>query len=208
MAISGVTDYSNTYVTSRNNVAGSKGLSETAKNYLSELKQKYSEMNITVADFKNEKQSDAYMFGSSGCKNVAISAAVVEKMATDQNVAAKYEKIIGEIPDFAKHVENFAKEENQVIYGSGVVIDKNGKTAYWIIGGDKEPRENPGSVYKEKVQKQLEEIREKKREEALKEKKLAKAESAEELLKALKESKYTEKIAVENEKGNQVDISI
>ena len=47
--------------------------------------------------------------------------------------------------------------------------------------------ENPGTVYKEKVQKQIAEKRAKKKEEeALKEKKLAKAESVEKLMEQIK----------------------
>ena len=63
MAIAGVTDYTNTYAANRTsyNAKGSSGLSETAQSYLSDLKQKYSDVNITVADFNSEKQSDAYM---------------------------------------------------------------------------------------------------------------------------------------------------
>ena len=62
-------------------------MSETAQSYLSDLKQKYSDVNITVADFNSEKQSDAYMLGSRGYNNVAISASVVERMATDPQTA-------------------------------------------------------------------------------------------------------------------------
>ena len=106
MAIAGVTDYTNTYAANRTsyNAKGSSGLSETAQSYLSDLKQKYSDVNITVADFNSEKQSDAYMLGSRGYNNVAISASVVERMATDPQTAEKYEKVVSDMSGNAERI--------------------------------------------------------------------------------------------------------
>lgn len=53
MAITGVTDYTNTYATSRTN--GSNGVSGSTQEYLNGLKEKYPDVNITVADFKIRK---------------------------------------------------------------------------------------------------------------------------------------------------------
>ena len=226
MAIAGVTDYTNTYAANRTsyNAKGSSGLSETAQSYLSDLKQKYSDVNITVADFNSEKQSDAYMLGSRGYNNVAISASVVERMATDPQTAEKYEKVVSDMSGNAERIEKFAQENNDEILGAGVVIDKNGKVAYWMVGRSKDTYENPGTVYKEKVQKQLEEKRAKrKEEEKLKEKRIIKAETAEKLLEKRKNGKamradlkedlldigldgHVRKIT--EEKGVQMDITV
>lgn len=170
--------------------------SQTADEYLSALRQKYSNVNITVADFSNLNQRKAYMFSCSGCNNIAISSSILEKMASDPAAAAKYEKVIAEVPDlgerFKKEVEATGGEQ----IACGTVIDKNGKVTYWGISKAK-PVENPGTVYKEKVQKQLKEKREEKlKQEKEKEKKdekikiqekqqetrIAKADSQEELL--------------------------
>ena len=226
MAIAGVTDYTNTYAANRTsyNAKGSSGLSETAQSYLSDLKQKYSDVNITVADFNSEKQSDAYMLGSRGYNNVAISASVVERMATDPQTAEKYEKVVSDMSRNAERIEKFAQENNDDILGAGVVIDKNGKVSYWMVGRSKDTYENPGTVYKEKVQKQLEEKRAKrKEEEKLKEKRIIKAETAEKLLEKRKNGKamradlkeelldigldgHVRKIT--EEKGVQMDITV
>ena len=226
MAISGVSDYTNSYAASRTsyNTKGNSGLSGTAQSYLSDLKQKYSDVNITVADFSSEKQSDAYMLGSRGYNNVAISASVVEKMATDPQTAAKYEKVVSGMSGNAERIEKFAQENNDEILGAGVVIDKNGKVSYWMVGRSKDTMENPGTVYKEKVQKQLEEKRAKKKEEEkLKEKRIIKAETAEKLLEKRKVAKATNVVSegaassvgsdghvrkVTEEKGVQMDITI
>ena len=226
MAIAGVTDYTNTYAANRTsyNAKGSSGLSETAQSYLSDLKQKYSDVNITVADFNSEKQSDAYMLGSRGYNNVAISASVVERMATDPQTAEKYEKVVSDMSGNAERIEKFAQENNDEILGAGVVIDKNGKVTNWMVGRSKDTYENPGTVYKEKVQKQLEEKRAKrKEEEKLKEKRIIKAETAEKLLEKRKNGKamradlkeelldigldgHVRKIT--EEKGVQMDITV
>ena len=64
MAISGVTDYTNTYAADRTN--GNSSLNGDSQAYLNSLKEKYPDVNITVADFKNGKQEDAYMLESRG----------------------------------------------------------------------------------------------------------------------------------------------
>lgn len=218
MAVTGVNEYTNTYAASNSaSTKGSSGLSETAQDYLSELRQKYSDVNITVADFSNLEQRKAYMFSCSGSNNIAISSNIVEKMASDPAAAAKYEKVIAEVPGlgerFKKEIEAMGGEQ----IASGTVIDKNGKVTYWGISKAK-PVENPGTVYKEKVQKQLEEKRAKKKEEErLQEKRLEQAETAEQLLEKLKadsQAETAEGIAVtatkipEEGKGTQVDYTI
>ena len=69
--------------------------------------------------------------------------------------------------------------------------------------------ENPGTVYKEKVQKQIAEKRAKKKEEeALKEKKLAKAESVEKLTEQIKAGTSQPAKMQEEGKGAQLDLTI
>ena len=87
MAMSGVTDYTNTYATSRTN--GSNGVSGSTQEYLNGLKEKYPDVNITVADFNSEKQSDAYMLGTRSYNKIAVSSSIIEKMASDPAAAAK-----------------------------------------------------------------------------------------------------------------------
>ncbi|MBD5549277.1 MAG: hypothetical protein HDQ97_18140 [Lachnospiraceae bacterium] len=212
MAITGVTDYTNTYAADRTN--GSSGASGNMQDYLKGLKEKYPDVNITVADFKNGKQEDAYMLGSRGYNNVAISASIVEKMSKDPAAAVKYEKVISDMTGNADRIEKFAKENNDEILGAGVVIDKNGKVSYWMVGRSKDKIENPGTVYKQKVQKQIEEKRAKKKEEeALKKKRLEKAETLEKLLEkagnGVSENEPAADVKIkETGKGEQIDLSV
>lgn len=207
MAISGVTDYTNTYAADRTN--GSNGLDGDSQAYLNGLKEKYPGVNITVADFKNGRQEDAYILGSRGYNNIAVSSSIVEKMASDPAAAAKYEKVFAEMSGNSERVEKFARENNQEILGAGAIIDKNGKVSYWMVGRSKNKIENPGTVYKEKVQKQIAEKRAKKKEEeTLKEKKLAKAESVEKLMEQIKAGTSQPVKVQEEGKGAQLDLTI
>ncbi len=166
-------------------------------------------MNITVADFKNGKQEDAYMLGSRGYNNIVVSSSIVEKMAKDPAAAAKYEKVFAEMSGNSERIEKFARENNDEILSAGALIDKNGKVSYWMVGRSKNIMENPGTVYKEKVQKQIAEKRAKKKEEeALKEKKLAKAESVEKLMEQIKAGTSQPVKVQEEGKGAQLDLTI
>ncbi len=207
MAISGVADYTNTYAADRTN--GNNSLNGDSQAYLNSLKEKYPDVNITVADFKNGKQEDAYMFGSRGYNNIAVSSSIVEKMASDPAAAAKYEKVFAEMSGNSERIEKFARENNDEILSAGAIIDKNGKVSYWMVGRSKDTMENPGTVYKEKVQKQIAEKRAKKKEEeALKEKKLAKAESVEKLMEQIK-AETSQSVKMQEEgKGAQLDLTI
>ena len=207
MAISGVTDYTNTYAADRAN--GSSPLNGDSQAYLNSLKEKYPDVNITVADFKNGKQEDAYMLGSRGYNNIAVSTGIVEKMAKDPATAAKYEKVFAEMSGNSERIEKFARESNDEILSAGALIDKNGKVSYWMVGRSRDTMENPGTVYKEKVQKQITEKRAKKKEEeALKEKKLAKAESVEKLMGQIKAGTSQPVKVQEEGKGAQLDLII
>ena len=207
MAISGVTDYTNTYAADRAN--GSSTLNGDSQAYLNSLKEKYPDVNITVADFKNGKQEDAYMLGSRGYNNIAVSSSIVEKMASDPAAAAKYEKVFAEMSGNSERIEKFARENNDEILSAGALIDKNGKLSYWMVGRSRDTMENPGTVYKEKVQKQIAEKRAKKKEEeALKEKKLAKAESVEKLTEQIKAGTSQTAKMQEEGKGAQLDLTI
>lgn len=207
MAISGVMDYTNTHAADRAN--GSSSLNGDSQAYLNSLKEKYPDVSITVADFKNGKQEDSYMLGSRGYNNIAVSSSIIEKMASDPAAAAKYEKVFAEMSGNSERIEKFARENNDEILSAGALIDKNGKVSYWMVGRSKDTMENPGTVYKEKVQKQIEEKRAKKKEEeAIKEKKLAKAESVEKLMEQIKAGTSQSVKVQEEGKGAQLDLTI
>ena len=207
MAISGVTDYTNAYAADRAN--GSSTLNGDSRAYLNSLKEKYPDVNITVADFKNGKQEDAYMFGSSGGNNIVIASNIIEQMASDPAAAAKYEKYIAEVPESAKIMKDGIEAHGNEMVACGTAIDKNGKVTYWSISRHKPSKESQSVSYKKTLQEQLEEKRAKKKEEeALKEKKLAKAESVEKLTEQIKAGTSQPAKVQEEGKGARLDLTI
>ncbi len=207
MAISGVTDYTNAYAADRAN--GSSTLNGDSQAYLNSLKEKYPDVNITVADFKNGKQEDAYMFGSSGGNNIVIASNIIEQMASDPAAAAKYEKYIAEVPESAKIMKDGIEAHGNEMVACGTAIDKNGKVTYWSISRHKPSKESQSVSYKKTLQEQLEEKRAKKKEEeALKEKKLAKAESVEKLMEQIKAGTSQPAKVQEEGKGARLDLTI
>lgn len=141
----------------------SESTSQTTQDYLNNLRKKYSDVNITVVDFKSEKQELSYMFGCNGGNNLAISSSIIAKMANDPAAAAKYEKVIANIPETAKEMKELTESRpGSKLIASGVKIDKEGNVTYWGISS--RIGEGPGT--KEKMQKMLEEKRvEKKKQE-------------------------------------------
>ena len=212
MAITGVTDYTNTYAADRTNE--SSGFSGNTQDYLNGLKAKYPDVNITVVDFKNDKQMDNYMFGSSGGNNIAISSNIIQKMATDPATAAKYEKYIADVPKAAEEIKAGLADHGAEMVAGGTVIDKNGKVSYWCIGKHEPPKDSSTVSYKKQIQEQLEEKRAKKKEEeALKEKRIEKAETLEKLLEKIRNKvsenePAAEKKIKETGKGEQIDLSV
>ncbi len=207
MAISGVTDYTNAYAADR--AKGSSPLNGDSQAYLNSLKEKYPDVNITVADFKNGKQEDAYMFGSSGGNNIVIASNIIEQMASDPAAAAKYEKYIAEVPESAKIMKDGIEAHGNEMVACGTAIDKNGKVTYWSISRHKPSKESQSVSYKKTLQEQLEEKRAKKKEEeALKEKKLAKAESVEKLMEQIKAGTSQPAKVQEEGKGARLDLTI
>lgn len=214
MAISGVTGYTNTYAADKNKSVG-KTKSSTQE-YLSQLKAKYPDVNITVADFKSEKQEDSYMFGCGNGNNVVISSNIIEKMASDPETAAKYEQIIADAPKATEIIKDGLAAYDSELIACGTAIDKNGRVTYWSIGRHKPQKDDNTVSNKKSIQEQIKEKREKKKaEEAAKQKRLEKAETMEKLLKKFRSKAH--EIAsgisgkVQNnteEKGEKLDLKV
>ncbi len=179
--------------------------SQTSKDYLNNLRKKYPNINITVADFKNEKQERSYMLGCSGGNNIVISQSVIDKMAKDPAAAAKYEKVIEDVPNASKEIKEAIESEPGSRYiASGVKIDKDGKVTYWCVGS--KTGEGPGT--KEKMKRMLEEKRvEKKKQDKAEAKRKEGIEKREVLEEKRAERKAAEKERMELmiAKGNSAD---
>lgn len=199
MAVTGVNDYTSTYgAAGSSSTKGSNGLSSGAKDYLNDLRQRYSDVNISVADFRNTKQMESFMMGCSGSNNIIIPSNIIEQMAKDPAAAAKYEKVIADAPQAGKEIVEGCEAKGLKVLACGTRIDQNGKVTYWAVAS--KTGENPGTAYKEKIEELIEEIRAKKKEERLKEKKVAEKERMEQPIKVSLSKEGYAKLYDENRK--------
>lgn len=215
MAISEVTGYTSTYAAVNKPQSG-RGTGSTQE-YISQIKAKYPDVNITVADFKSEKQEDSYMFGCGRGNNVVISSNIIEKMASDPETAAKYEQIIAEAPKATEIIKEGLAAYDSELIACGTAIDKNGRVTYWSIGRHKPQSDNTTTSNKKSTQEQIKEKRAKKKEEeAAKQKRSEKAETMEKLLKKFRTKAHEiaagtsvmpSKYSAE-EKGNKLDMTV
>lgn len=180
-------------------------LSDSAKKVLEELREKYGNMEISVARWSTDDEQDYYARQTDKEYSVLIAPEALEDMAADADIRAKYESVL----DSAG--ENFAtlKEELGDDYGKiksfSVNIDKDGQVSYAVqLIKDFEERNSKISQKSDKKDGNaiLEEKRAKRKEEQKKiEKEKAKKESTErvegssieELIENIKKKLYPEK---------------
>ena len=135
----------------------------SSQEYLSNLKQKFSNMNIVVADFKSKNQEQNYMKGCSGGNNIAISSKVLERMAKDPEVAEKSEKIIDNVPNVINEVKGkIESDPNCKLLAAGAIIEEDGNVSYWTYTCSTTTTEV--GTGKERMRKQLEKNQEIKKE--------------------------------------------
>lgn len=144
------------------------GISETAQNYLDKLKEKYPGMDFIIAEFSTDAEADKLLSQGKGEYNVLITPALLERMATDTETAAKYEGIIEKsVTDFSDNAEELNSYKEDVADKYGVSVDSEGNVNYYALlkdGLENEDGENriKASTIEELLDK-LNEIREKRK---------------------------------------------
>ena len=173
-------------------------LSEEAKAYLEELKAKFGDIDFFVADCATDEEMNRYFAMGTKKYSCVISSAIIEQMATDEEVRMKYEGIIDGADEKLEEVrqevtEELGEEAAEKIESFAISIDENGVVTYFA-----RLKEVNDAYYEKLKEKRSEEKTEQKKAEEAKEAKektlpekkayLIKAESKEELLKALREA--------------------
>ena len=173
MAITGVTDYTNTYAGYTNSTNSKRQAIEetgtaketgsttrkTAADELSYLSKKYSNYSFVAADYSKRMK-----YGSNSTTNVAISPQFLSKMASDPKLEKEYEENIAAM---RKLDEEFAAQQASIGWRveQGWAIDKDGGISKWIIG-HKDPNAKSHlqtmSENAEKIRKQNEEKKQEK----------------------------------------------
>lgn len=174
-------------------------LSDSAKNLLAELREKYGNMDIAVAEWSTDEEQDHYASLATKDYSVLINPELLEKMASDPSAREEYEAILNGVGEKYDTLKEELGEDADKIEGFTITLDKDGKVSY-AVKLLKDMTEN--SKAEEKRQERLEEKRaEKKKAEKeqlekvtqkKKETEKIQADSIEELVKAIKDRLHPE----------------
>ncbi|MBD5451173.1 MAG: hypothetical protein HDR25_00890 [Lachnospiraceae bacterium] len=186
-------------------------LSDKAKNLLEELRKKYGNMNISVAEWSTDEEQDYYAGLTDKDYSVLINPELLEKMAADDSVREQYESVLDNAGKSMETIKSELGEDADKIKSFSITIDADGNTKYAVqlIKDMTEKSKNDKKVSESDKQKErIEEKRtekkeqEKKRQEKLETEKIE-ADSLEELIAAIKEklnpTEKTEKITIKEE---------
>lgn len=194
-----------------NNVQEGIKLSDKAQSLLEELRKKYGNMEIAVAEWSSDEEQDYYASLTDKEYSVLLNPELLEKMASDDSVRAQYESVLDNAGKSMETIKSELGEDADKIKSFSITIDADGNTKYAVqlIKDMTEKSKNDKKVSdSDKQQERIEEKRaekkeqEKKRQEKLETEKLE-ADSLEELIKAIKEklnpTEQTEKITIKEE---------
>ncbi len=173
-------------------------LSEEAKAYLEELKEKFGDIDFFVADCTTDEEMNRYFAMGTKKYSCVISSDILEQMATDEEVRAKYESIIDGADEKLEEVkqevtEELGEEAASKIESFAISIDDNGVVTYFAKLKEandayyEKLKETRAEEKKEEAE-LAEKEREKKADRAEKPSYLVQADSKEGLLAALREA--------------------
>ena len=177
-------------------------LSDAAKNLLQELREKYGDMEFSVAQWSTDEEQDYYAGLTDKAYSVLINPELLEKMATDPAAREEYEAIISGAGDKFDTVKEELGEDAEKVKVFSVTMDKDGNVSYAVkLLKD---MEESSRVDKKTEQERIEEKRadrkkaEKERQEKVVQKKQetekVEASSIEELIKAIKAKLHPEEV--------------
>lgn len=186
-------------------------LSDAAKNLLAELREKYGNMDIAVAEWSTDEEQDYYAGLTDKEFSVLINPELLEKMAADESVREQYEAILGNAGNAAETLKEELGEDADKIKSFSITVDADGNVSYAVqllkdmaerTKNDKKAAED--EKQQERIEKRRAERKEqeKQRLEKLETEKVE-ADSIEGLIAAIKEKLYptadTEKITIKDE---------
>ena len=113
-----------------------EALSDEAKDYLATLKEKFGDIDFFVANCESDEEMGKYFAMGTKKYSCVISSDLIEKMATDEETRAKYEKIIANAGEQIEEMKAEAKEElgeeaAEQIEFVGFTVDDNGVVKYF-----------------------------------------------------------------------------
>ncbi len=101
-------------------------LSKTAQEYLGKLKEKYGNVDFIIADYKSDAEADALLATGKGAYNAVITPDLLERMAADEETAAKYEGLIDQSIESIDAVKQELGENADMVDKFGTSVDADG----------------------------------------------------------------------------------
>lgn len=179
-------------------------LSDAAKDLLAELREKYGNMDIAVAEWSSDEEQDYYASLTTKEYSVLINPELLERMAADESVREQYESILSGAGEQFDTLQEELGEDMDQIKGFRISIDQDGNVSYAVEllkqMAENSKTEKKESTLAEEQQERIEEKRaerkraEKERQEKHETEKLE-ASSLEELIAAIKEKLHPEQIS-------------
>lgn len=171
-------------------------LSDAAMDLLKELREKYGNMEISVAKWSTDEEQDYYARGCKKDYSVLIDPELLEKMAADESVRAEYEAVLEQAGDKSAELKEALGEDADKIKSFSISMDANGKISYAVqLIKDFEERNAKRAESAEKSaeeirEERLEERRAKKREDEKERLERITADSMDELIEKIKNKFY------------------
>lgn len=141
-------------------------LSDKAKELLKELQKKYGNMDFIIADYETDEEASALLSRGTKEYSVLIEPDVLEQMAADEDVKAKYVGLIEESINQLTDIKTQLEESGGEVTRLGVSIGEDGTTSFFA------ELEKMGEKQKERIQ-NAREARKQERKEAAEEAKEA-----------------------------------
>lgn len=148
-------------------------LSDAAKKLLEELWEKYTNMDFHVTSWTTEEEEAYYAGKCEKDYSVLIDPALLEDMAADEEVRAKYEGVLSGASEKSETLREELGEDAEKIENFTIAMDADGNISYIVQLVEDFAKQN-----KVDVKEQQEEIKESRK---------VRAESMEELIASLKE---------------------
>lgn len=107
-------------------------LSDAAKNLLKELQEKYTNMDIAVAEWSSDEEQDYYASKTSKDYSVLINPELLEEMAADESVREQYESVLSGAGEKFDTLTEELGEDADKVKGFSITIDKDGTVSYAV----------------------------------------------------------------------------
>lgn len=190
-------------------------LSDAAKDLLSELREKYGDMDIAVAEWSTDEEQDYYAGLTSKAYSVLINPELLEKMAADPAEREKYEAVLSGADEKFDTLKEELGEDADKIEGFSITMDKDGNVSYAVklLKDMEESSETSVKKQQERIEKRRTERKkaDEERQERVVQKKQetekVEASSIEELVKAIREKLHPEQ-AEQQEETSETEIGV